>query len=217
MLAVHVLGSTKIEKQNIEMVRQIRDTAQQIDRIDIHWIPSHIGREGNEKADELAKLALSTDSIDRNFPLTANQLTTQQRRSARELMHDRALEMCKHNTHLAWLHRINELQPWLDRPTLHKSSHSQLNALGIDYRPHTYGGISREPAICKYCTDSILDPIHYLVLCPALEPLRRELVHLCDPHKDKPPHSIATDMLRYVQQDPKPIEKMLKLTPFLYH
>ena len=215
--AIKVLDRTTAEPQNIELVNKIITAASNYDRaVEIHWIPSHIGLDGNERADELANEGLSHDKIDIEIKKTCNQQTREMHRneqsSFREVLEAEKIE----SRALSWLANINNLQPWTNRPKLPQSIAKQVNALRLGVKPHTYENREWIALKCRYCKQTDMTPLHYLAECPELDTHRRDISLAADAENTLTNRELAATILRDSQTQISGLVKLLKLAPFIY-
>ncbi|XP_044766214.1 uncharacterized protein LOC123322337 [Coccinella septempunctata] len=136
----------------------------------IIWIPSHVGIEGNEVADQSAKLALSSDLPITNFQLHSDLKATIKLKSLRDWQ-------TKWNSSNNKLHAI---QPEIDSPlkiSLNRKDKIVIRRLRIAHTRLTHGYLmsSEEHPICEYCRETRLTVEHLLSRCPHYDEIRRRM------------------------------------------
>ncbi len=213
--AIKVLDRANPEPQNIEIVNQIFEQADKFEKpIEIHWIPSHIGIEGNEEADKLANLGTTKTSIDIEFSETVKQQTRRMIGNSKNQDREEIDSLIASDRAVNWLNNINELKPWKHRPRIKASIAKQINMLRLGVTPYIYKG-RREGVLCRYCEASEINPIHYLVRCPELITHRYEVINAAE-ITETDAIQVAAQILRYSQDNVEPLARLLKIAPYLY-
>ncbi len=215
LAAIKVLDRANPEPQNIELVNKIIEQAEMYTRsIEIHWIPSHIGIEGNEEADGLANKGVGKERIDVELSATTKQHTKFMINNNNSDNKTRLENMMENNRHLRWLKDISDLKPWKNRPKLSAGLAKQVNMLRLNITPHTYNG-TRKTITCRYCKTDDNTPTHYLATCPELTTHRHEINQEAA-ITETDPDRIATNILKYSEDNIYPLVNLLKKAPYLY-
>ncbi len=213
--AVKVLDRANPEPQNVEIINKIFEQAEKYEKpIEVHWIPSHIGIEGNEEADRLANLGTTKERVDIEFSETVKQQTRRMVNNSRNIDREELDSLVASEKAVSWLSNINELKPWRHRPKIKASIAKQINMLRLGVTPYVYKG-HREGVICRYCKDREINPTHYLVKCPELITLRHEIYNAAE-ITETDTIKVAAQILRYSQDNIEPLAKLLKTAPYLY-
>ena len=141
---------------------------------EICWVPSHIGIDGNEKADQKAKEASRRNSelipihhkdYFNTIRSNINTWRNEQWRNGAQMM----------------IRRIKEdLTPWPNCPELKRREEVILNRLRCGYTNLTHGYLMedannqpRVPPICPFCNNEIITITHIFTQCTELENARR--------------------------------------------
>ena len=130
-------------------------------KLTIHWIPSHIGIPGNERADAIATTARASQSIEYHVPTSLGQCKASIKRF---FTNKTRTEMSK-SAHPA-IQRYMKLNPSLSTPKLTSSEPSiqlWINRLRLDVDTFCY--IHECNMVCCYC-DNKFTAQHYLSECP---------------------------------------------------
>jgi len=139
--------------------------------ISMHWIPSHIGLEYNEKVDDWAKQGTLKDTIDFVIPATVGQIkSTLKRRIKQTTLEELNTIVSSPGTNARTLptlvKRYLQVNPRLSQQT-QLSSHPRVQRdinrlrLGVDSWCYTH----KTHTICSYCKLRFT-PEHYLCTCP---------------------------------------------------
>merc|ERR1712002_710162 len=142
--------------------------------VEICWVPSHIGIDGNEKADQKAKEAsrrnpelipIHHKDYFNTIRSNINTWRNEQWRNGAQMM----------------IRRIKEdLTPWPNCPELKRREEVILNRLRCGYTNLTHGYLMedlnnqpRVPPICPFCNNEIITITHIFTQCTELENARR--------------------------------------------
>lgn len=128
-------------------------------RIKIGWVPGHVGIEGNEKADELAKRDEGGNSLE----LPPSEVYCR-RRAAEEELRERTINWTRHNTFLG-SHWTTPIPPNLN-PRLGKTQARILTRLRMGHVRLNieYHWTYEEPPQCSVC-EVRANSLHYLTEC----------------------------------------------------
>ena len=174
--SVQALKNTK-PKENINLLSSIKQLSQQLHSQErslcINWIPSHTGIPGNDKADELAKAALSAPSV---------QLRVQPSLSQIKSLANKHLTKSISNHHSLWVGRGSDSANWhkaatnLTPPPIFPTTSRKLaviiHRLRLGYKCNWQ---LEEPLDrpCDHCSNITTAPLlHYLLECPETQSLR---------------------------------------------
>ncbi|XP_045105294.1 uncharacterized protein LOC123500720 [Portunus trituberculatus] len=141
--------------------------------VTLAWIPSHIGIEGNEAADNEANRALTQDQPSINVSLSFQQIkklalsaTTQR---ARELRRDAEA----HSATLQWQALTTNGEPLVLPNSITRCDRVSIHRLRLGYPTVRSLGEDFQGEHCRHCGDFSEEPlIHYLLDCEATGPLR---------------------------------------------
>lgn len=127
-----------------------------------HWIPSHIGIEGNEKADVLANQGALIPLVTHPAPVTIGQVNSKIRAVSLKIKVQRIKALGHKSAYKRYLDINPTLKP-LNFPISHPEVQQWVNRLrvGSDEWCHQHD----TPNICEYC-DRSFSAAHYLADCP---------------------------------------------------
>ena len=137
------------------------------------WIPSHIGIEGNEKADQKAKAASSR----------APELAPIYHEDYYHCIKT-SINTFRNREWTASRQKLLEVKPsvgkWTTIPGIKREEEVILNRLRLGHTRLTHGYLMdssapQTPPICEYCNDSVLTVKHILIQCPNLANHRRRI------------------------------------------
>ena len=167
-------------KGNHPIVNEIISTAETMksagSKVNLYWIPAHIGIEGNEKADTLASEESSRPGIDKRIK---NGLTSHEQESIyKEYLKKVNLDELRRDNLKANIHFRVRTGPikWHQHKSRQaarvlfrlRTGHNRLNAHQNRFNPHI------DPA-CSYCEEEEETTEHVLLKCPALEMERQAI------------------------------------------
>ena len=141
--------------------------------VTINWIPSHIGIEGNEQADALAKSALHCNTISIHTSPSLNQFKEKARKHCQRIEESQIRQAFLTGSKTAeWYIQTTNLQP-------HNIPKETKRRLSVIIHRLRFGylccwqrieNIDKE---CNYCQEVVEHPLeHYLLDCPETFPLR---------------------------------------------
>ena len=141
----------------------------------LHWIPSHIGIPGNERADSICEKARLLNSITYQVPISLGQIKSSVRKYYRGKVKEE-LAMSGSTGVQKYLYINPSLKP-LKSKISNPLIQAWLNRFRLE--TDTYCFIHNNPVLCNYCQEAF-SATHYLTECPVtgvpsfLEPLTTE-------------------------------------------
>ncbi|KAJ8915512.1 hypothetical protein NQ315_012393 [Exocentrus adspersus] len=153
------------------LVEKIHEVCHQLDKqkisITIVWVPSHVGIAGNEKADQAAKEALSS-----NLPEEDIQLRHDIKNALKQsILNKWKIHWSQSNTKLAQIHpNLIPIKP----PALKRRDKIIIRRLRIGHTRYTHGYLmaGATPPSCELCNKR-LSVYHILIECPQYAPARQ--------------------------------------------
>ena len=203
MAAVQILTSRRPRSYH-RTVQETWDAASRLRRpVTLHWVPSHTGIPGNDRADALAATATRLPDI-QDTETALGTFRPQLDKTAKD--HTRRYISTRTGPALrAWYDRTTP--DGQRRPPLRRRLDRQLRQL----RTWSFAG---SPWICRAC-DDVQSPVHYLVQCPAQPALRQRLLDALRPEEHQLP---ATDraalILRRAAARPEALLRLLTTDPY---
>ena len=172
--AVQSLNSPHLSKHHLTL--KIANIVSDLPKgkIEISWIPSHMGITGNENADRLAKESL-------NLPITSKIKYTaaEASRIARnQLLREfqKSCSPCPHPTDISF--SLQKIPPrFLLTPRKIQTIHTRLH-LKTTFLTHNHIIPSNPPNICDAC-QIVQSLTHIFVHCPKFESIRGPLIDYC--------------------------------------
>ena len=162
---------------NIALVTSILAMANNIKQrggtIVINWIPSHVGLQGNERADTTAKNASNDPQVQQHIRESLSQTRATARRRVWNLQETKRRDQIPTSRSMAWHATATEdsaIHPSL-RAT--RKTEAAIHRLRLGYR--TAGEIIQDRNIepCQHCSVFSPEPlIHYILQCPRTRSLR---------------------------------------------
>ena len=176
--ALCALNKTKIKSELVLETRQALAKAGQVNRITLKWVKAHKGHEGNERADELAKLGANPQTLCEDTPNIPESLIKMRfKRKFRSLWQE------------YWTNRqdCRQTKQWL--PTINRSVSYEI--LGLQRRTLSWvvqlitghNHMRRHEAIvndegereCRLCLEEEESSFHIMAECPALARPRHQV------------------------------------------
>ena len=197
-----------------EITTQIHNTATTLKHtgteVVIHWVPSHVNLDGNEKADTLANEATSLTNIlhAEHTPGTFNHLID-------NFISDKFDSI--------YTNYSSRYKDWYHNTTV-PGLHFQTNRLtDVQLRRLRFWTYTRKftnpptPTLCPHCQQPY-NPIHYLLNCPAKPTDRRRLRHHLTPEQfTYSDHHLAALIIRKTTILPDIIKPLFHSDPYQYH
>ena len=203
MAAVQILTSRRPRSYH-QTVQATWDCASRLGRpVVLHWVPSHTGIPGNDRADALAAAATTLQEI---------QPTEVSLGALRPRIDSTGKTLTRHyidqrlKTPLScWYQQTTP--DGHQRPPLRRRYDRQLRQL----RTWCFG---RRPWTCRTC-DEDQSPVHYLTQCPGRPTLRHRLLDYLRPDEHRlPDRERAALILRRAADRPETLVRLLEADPF---
>lgn len=177
LASLHTLKDTD-PTDNIRLVTEIFHVAETLQtagaEVTLHWIPSHIGIRGNEKADRAAMEGAKKDTIDVQIPTSLSAIHRNIKHKIKDkIKEEHEEEVRAGSASAAWYATTTKyLPPDIPRHTpSHTRKHLHRLRLGYPTLQQIKPELPREP--CSYCDETSATPLlHYLLDCPATTDLR---------------------------------------------
>ena len=151
----------------------LQNLAAQGRRARLHWIPSHVGIQGNEAADEAAKRAASGPTITRHVLPSLRQIKARVRRAAGQLTHETHRELEASKRQAAWYAAATAYYPLDSAQQQSRADGVLLQRLRLGYCTREQLRPDFEGQECVHCGRFTRRPlVHYLLSCPATARLR---------------------------------------------
>ena len=188
-----------------DIVQEIFSTLVQLESFGIIptflWIPSHCGIQGNEEADELAKLAVEKDTVDLNIKLGPNELKSKIKKEIVKAADDEWKGRLSESTHF-----MREMTPNPFSTRIPISEKYILRNRLLVNRPIFF---ARQQEICEAC-DVPKTPEHMLMECPRMNIQRTALIskfrkeavdfNLANVLNPNPPRDLLRPILQYIAE-----------------
>jgi len=205
MASIKILAQAKIltyPEITTKIINSVFALSQRGSLTTLHWVPSHINIEGNERADTLANEATNLTKI-----IHAEQTPGAYKHMITKFLHRPNSDLAKakswyNNTIVPGIHLINN-----------RLADIQIRRLRCWVYTRAFFGINNQ-ALCSHCNQNF-DPIHYLINCPAFPACRQTLKQLLTPAQ----HNLtdtekAAIIIRTVTATPHIILPLLKKDPY---
>jgi len=139
-------------------------------RIQLCWIPSHVGIPGNEGADKLARISLSQPNPQTSLPHSTQEIKSH----IREIVEQKWNDQWQSNKHARWLHSLTPNVPIKTTAKVRLSRRSEV----VIHRLRL--GVTRvSRSRCTTC-NTALDVKHLLTQCPTYQQERALLQESVD-------------------------------------
>ena len=212
--------SSHNDKDNLSIVNAIHKV---IDKnlmpniVNINWVPSHVLIPGNEKADEVAKLAANAPKVHLEILKTTSQLFKTAAKRIKHTYNIMVVELAESNSRFQWY-----FETTLDCPNrIPKGIPSYIaKQIRFLYFNHpTRKAIMEKEFECELCQGTF-SITHYLAVCPALYRYHQQLLQILpiDQHETDPEY-LTKNILLYIRKSGSydVIVNMVQMFPPLLH
>ena len=141
--------------------------------VTLNWIPSHIGIPGNDKADELAKLAIVSPSVQMEIQPSLQQLKNLAKPTLQKTLRENHQRWVNnHSPSANWYQYVTELQPSPISKYTPRKLAVIIARLRLGYKC-CWEITAPQERECSHCDHNTNFPLlHYLLECPTTSPLR---------------------------------------------
>lgn len=162
-------------KDNIRLITTavslLDQLQQQGKQVKLAWIPSHVGIQGNEKADHAAKQAASQHGREQDtfkIPPSLQMICAKIRTTTRRKATEETANACNH-----WYKTATDLQPLTTDTSVSRRDRINLLRLRLGYRTKEEIILGQDTTICEHCGSDESDSlVHYLLDCPQTNRIR---------------------------------------------
>ena len=159
--------------------------------VTINWLPSHVGIEGNDKADELAKMASYIPNIQIKVQPSLQQYKAQTNSILmKSLKEQHRAWVDDHSLSANWYKDVTNLEPHCISNNTPRHLSCIINRLRLGYKCN-WEIVKPRNRDCSHCNEDTINPLfHYLLECPQTQSLRLGLFEgLDEPNNARHPEA----------------------------